>query len=953
MKFKTILRLLFPWFLMGFLGTVLFVLYALGSSMSDIDREQTELDVREALAINTQIDLDILRLRYRELLIYDPLSIAANRVESLLLRIDDDFARLGISDLKEVLAAWHAKMLKIDDFKRQNSVLVNSIYHFINLSDRFNAAKLTNDQRTVLNAASRAVLIFVSEQRMSPRDQANIAINNLVKQAQSWKEADKSLAILFAEHGRRILENHLPVQEIMQEMSRNPFAASLSAAYEKFIDAYAEVEARNESYRKLMTLFSLFMILVVMAIVLWLQQIAQELSYRNYFITSINSHLGEGILSFDGKSALTFANPQAERLLGRSTDQLLGKTKAEIMRFTSDTENNGFKDAFSERKRYEGEVWLVRENGTKYPALILSGPMPTIDGDVGYVASFRDIMEQHEAQARLRLASRVFDNLAEGLAVVGTDGRIQTINAAFTKITGYVIEDAIGLTPGKLLGSGQHDSEFYRLMWQTLALKGKWSGEVINRRKNGELYPEWLSITAVRDRSNKIEQFIGLFSDISDRKQAEAHIHHLAYHDPLTGLANRMLFNDRLENAIHQAHRSGKPLAVIYLDLDRFKSVNDSLGHPIGDVLLKQAGKRLEALMREGDTLGRFGGDEFALLLSGIDDVSETVAMGRRILHSFDEPFDIDGRELFCSTSMGIAIYPGDADNADDLLKNVDVALYNAKNSGRANFQFFKESAGENFLAQLELETALRHSVARNELRLYYQPQVRSENEHIFGVEALVRWQHPTLGLIPPDRFISLAENIGYIETLGNWCLATACEQLVAWRGAGVPIDRVAVNVSARQLKNPKFLDTVMEIVKATKIDPRFLELELTESSMTDNPEKVMEVFSRLRQTGIRIAIDDFGTGYSSLSYLARYPVDVLKIDKSFVQSVGTASDTSKVVKSIALLAHSLSMEIVAEGVETVAQRDYLKSVGCELLQGYFYSRPVPADTIVTLPCVR
>ncbi|MDR2906326.1 MAG: EAL domain-containing protein [Helicobacteraceae bacterium] len=961
MRLNFIIRFLLPWAVMVILGVILFVLYVLSSAVSDVDRKRTELDLRQALTLNVQIDLDILRLRHRQLLIYDSLSSSTSRVDLLLEDIQYKFARFHTEDnFRAVRNSWNEKTQKIDDFKRQNSVLVNSIYHFINISNALSAAesKINNHQRIIINKMVRSILIFVSDQQLSMRDNAAEALYALFSTVDSYPPDVADRVKLLCEHGVKILDNHLPVQEIMEDIAKNSFVSDLSNAYAEFLEAFAKEEQKADNYRKLMTIFSLFMIIVVMAIVLRLQQIAQELLERNQFINNINKHLSEGVLSFDSLSRLSFANLRAEHFLGRGLEELIHQDWVDIFRFAEDPLNEPFKKAFENREHYEGEVWLLHASGDRYPALILGGPMPSVIGSFGvnsfgYVATFRDVTEQHEAQARLRLSAQVFESLSEGLVVTNSAGEIQMVNAAFSAITGYSEKEAIGNKPGALLASGQHGAEFYRDMWRALGKTDKWSGEIINRKKNGELYPEWLSITATRSRhSGKVQQFVALFTDVSVRKQAEEHIRRLSYYDPLTGLANRLLYGDRLENAIHQAHRNNELLAVIYLDLDRFKSVNDSLGHTAGDALLKLVSKRLIELMREGDTLARFGGDEFGMILNNIKDLKDVAVFARGILRTFVKPYELEGREIFCNTSVGIAIYPTDAERLEDLLKNADVALYRAKDSGRSNFKFFQESASKDFLAQLDLETALRHSVDRGELRLFYQPQVSSQTEKIYGVEALVRWQHPTLGLLPPDQFISIGENIGYIEKLGDWCLETACRQIVAWRAAKVPISRVAVNVSAKQLNNPKFMEKVMEIVRETGIETKYLELELTESSMTENPEKVMEIFSKLRATGIRVAIDDFGTGYSSLSYIARYPVDVLKIDKSFVQSIGEANDTSRVVKAIAMLAHSLSMEIVAEGVETEAQRDYLKSVGCELLQGFLYSKPVPREQLEQLKCV-
>ena len=953
MKSKQFLRALLPWLLLLVLGCILFIFYMLSSTLSDDDRTQVELDMRQILTLDTRINLDVMRLRHRQLQGYDSLSDSVAQVSVLLNGLQGKFAELGLPDtLNPAVRAWESKEMSLEDFKRQNTVLVNSLYHFVNLSRQLHTG--ATEDVSLLNTVTRDVLVFASEQQPEdiPALQANL--ERLEIASRSWHKPMSVSGALLAAHGSQIVNNHIPVQRLMLNVSRNPFTQNLEQAYGEYVRIYNRMAMQAENYRRLMAIFSLIMVISVVLIVLRLQYTARELERSHALLDNIADHLGEGILSFDGRGCLNFMNQRAEILLGRSEKELLGTDIASIWS-QNDVQNSGFRAALQAGYSYEGEEWLQRAGGDPFPAVFMGGTLPHLDDDTaqGYVASFRDVTAQHQAEARLRVAASVFENLSEAMTIADADGRIQSVNLAFTVITGYSEAEAQGKTPGELLASGLHDREFFRAMWLSLNTEGRWQGEIINRRKNGETYPEWLSITVVRNKEGNVEQFIALFSDISERKQTEAYIHHLAYHDPLTGLANRLLFNDRLNTAMLRAHRSQYLLAVMLLDLDHFKSINDSLGHHAGDLLLAAASQRLVPLLREGDTLARLGGDEFAILLPDITSHADAALLASRMVHAFEKPFDLEGREVFISTSIGIAVYPADGNNAELLTKNADVALYNAKDAGRAVFRFFLESDSTDSLERLELETDLRHSVLRDELRLYYQPQVSTRTGMIYGVEALVRWQHPKRGLIMPDRFISLAESTGYIETLGRWCLETGCRQMVAWQKAGLPIQRIAVNVSPRQLRNPDFMDMVLEIVEATGISPNCLELELTESSMADDPENTFSVFSQLRKKGIRIAIDDFGTGYSSLSYLARYPVDVVKIDKSFIDGiVGGEQHSLSLVQAVVLMAHTLNMETVAEGVETAEQRQKLVDMQCDLLQGYLYSRPVPADALAELNCV-
>jgi diguanylate cyclase (GGDEF)-like protein/PAS domain S-box-containing protein len=956
MSYRHLLRALLPWLLLAVLGCILFVFYMLSSALSDKDRSQVELDMRQILTLDTRINLDVMRLRHRQLLGYDSLADSAGQVTGLLNALQQKFAELGLPDtLAPIARTWAAKEASLEDFKRQNTVLVNSLYHFVNLSRQLHSDLGAEDVR-LLNAVTRDVLVFVNEQQKEDIPAILTSLDRLEAGSRGWREPMSVRGALLAAHGKQILNNHMPVQRLMLNISRNPFTQDLEQAYGEYIRTYNQMATRAENYRRLMAIFSLLMVVSVVLIVLRLQHTARELERSHSLLDNITNHLGEGILSFDGRGLLNFMNQRAEILLGKRKEALIG-ANADDLWSPEDAQNSAFRAAMRAGDSYEGEEWLRRANGEVFPAVFLGGALPQLDGSdaaQGYVTSFRDVTLQRQAEARLRVAANVFDNLSEAMTIAGPDGRIQSVNRAFTAITGYSEAEALDKTPGELLGSGLHDKEFFRAMWDFLNKEGRWQGEIINRRKNGETYPEWLSITVVHNEAGDVERFIGLFSDISERKQAEAYIHHLAYHDPLTGLANRLLFNDRLNTAMSQAHRGHRPLAVMLLDLDHFKSINDSLGHHAGDLLLTAVSQRLYRLLREGDTLARLGGDEFTVLLPDINSHADVALLASRMARSFETSFDLEGREVFVSTSIGIAVYPADGENAEILLKNADMALYKAKDAGRATFRFFLESDSTNSLDRLELETDLRHAVTRGELRLHYQPQVSARTGAIYGVEALVRWQHPKRGLLMPERFIGLAESTGYIDVLGLWCLETGCRQLVEWQKAGLPIHRVAINVSPRQLRDSDFMDMVLRIVETTGINPNCLELELTESSMADDPERTFGVFSQLRKKGIRIAVDDFGTGYSSLSYLARYPVDVVKIDKSFIDGiVGSEQNSLSLVQAVVLMAHTLNMETVAEGVETEEQRKKLAAMQCDLLQGYLYSRPCTAAAIADLSCMN
>ncbi len=552
-------------------------------------------------------------------------------------------------------------------------------------------------------------------------------------------------------------------------------------------------------------------------------------------------------------------------------------------------------------------------------------------------------LERQETEQALRLAAGVFENTAEGILVTDADLRILAVNQSFTRITGYTRAEVLGQTP-RLLKSGRQGAQFYESMWNMLKTAGQWQGEIWNRRKNGEIYVEWLNISAIRDDAGKPIQYVGVFSDITNIKKTQADYEYLASHDTLTDLPNRILFQDRLKGALHRARREGHGIAVLFLDIDRFKNINDSLGHALGDQLLKAAAARLSALLRSGDTVARLGGDEFVLILDQIREPRNAAVFAQKLLSAFDDPIMINGHVLHITVSVGISLYPDDGADVDVLVRNADAAMYRAKEEGRNGFQFYTEKLTRLASERLEMEAALRRAVDDREFRLLYQPQVSLATGEVLGAEALLRWLHPRMGLLTPDRFIPLAEETGLIVPIGEWTLREACARMKAWDTAGARMQFVAVNLSGLQIQRGRIVSLVTQVLLETGLDARHLELEITESLLMHKEEETIKVLRQLRELGISIAIDDFGTGYSSLSYLKRFQVNKLKIDKSFVRDIGQAADSEAIARAIIALGKSLQLKVIAEGVETVIQLGFLAREGCDEAQGFLYGKPMPAE---------
>ena len=552
---------------------------------------------------------------------------------------------------------------------------------------------------------------------------------------------------------------------------------------------------------------------------------------------------------------------------------------------------------------------------------------------------------RRDDRERLRMAAAVFDSTLEGVLVTDRQGVIVHVNRAFMRITGYQQDEVLGQRPSKFK-SGRHGVAFYQQIYTTLAEKGEWSGEIWNRRKSGEIYPQWQTICAIRDDSGELTHYVAVFSDISAIKHSEQELAFLAHHDPLTGLPNRLLFNDRVEQALAAAEANKRGCALLLLDLDHFQSINDGLGNTIGDQLLKLVGDRLRDLLGNGVTLARLGGDEFAMLAENCQEVGQAGKLAQSIIERLREPFEFEGHRLFISASVGISLFPSDALGAEQLLRNADSALFKAKSNGRACYALYTEELTAHAQHRVETAGELRRALEQDELRVFYQPVFDLFSTRMVGVEALVRWQHPQRGLVPPGEFIPIAERTGLIADIDAWVLRRACRQMVQWQEEGRDLAFVAVNLSSRLFGQRELYRQVAEVLHETGLDPALLELEVTESAVMEDPEVALEQLHRLRELGLSLAIDDFGTGYSSLLRLKRLPVQKLKIDQGFVAGLPLDDDDIAIVRVIIALARSMGMQVHAEGIEQAEQARFLLEQQCQLGQGYWFGRPVPAHDL-------
>ena len=605
-----------------------------------------------------------------------------------------------------------------------------------------------------------------------------------------------------------------------------------------------------------------------------------------------------------------------------------------------------------------GERHCLRlDNGRRVPVLCTVTLAPEVGDEPAHLVCVVQDLDEIKAaraalqrsEARQRLAATVVDNTMEGVVVTDAHSRILSVNAAFTRLLGYTEEELLGKTP-RVFKSGRHDKAFYEAMWTALTETGYWQGEIWNRRKNGEIFPEHMSLSAVRDPAGEITHYVCMFTDISEEKAQQRQLEYLAHNDPLTGLSNRTWFGHQLELAVQEAQGSGEHIAVLLLNLDRFKDVNDSYGHTTGDEVLKHIARQVQSALRPGDVLGRMAGDELAVVARNLRHADGAAAMARHLIRAVAEPWrSPDGLEVVAGVSVGICMFPEHAGTTELLLQGAHAAVYGAKARGRGAWCFFHEAMTQAARERLELESRLRLALAQGHLQMYYQPQIDIATGRIQGAEALVRWNDPQEGLISPARFIPVAETSGVIGPLGEWVVREVCRQGQQWREAGLPPLTLALNVSPRQFHLTDLAGCTAAALQASGFPAALLELEITESALAERTEEARQVLVRLRELGVRIAVDDFGTGYSSLAQLKRFPIDVLKIDQGFIRDIPQSEDDMAISAAIIAMGHSMGLSVLAEGVETEGPLAFLRERGCDAYQGYLCSRPVPADEFVAL----
>ncbi|NVJ52341.1 MAG: EAL domain-containing protein [Campylobacteraceae bacterium] len=861
--------------------------------------------------------------------------------EILSSKIKTEFSPNVYIELAQTRIIFARKLEYIERYKSLQASNLSSIYFIYDLNQYFNKSKISNENKVLINRT----LFILMQSFININDNKELlsknleSINNLTN-----KNKDKRLELLYI-HTKKTIEKIEKINIIKKEVAQLELAKKLDKVDVHLVDSYNKKMLMQLVIASLFFLFLIFMIIVIYFEHRRTRKIKNELLAFKYAVENSDN----SIILTDSDQNIIYVNENFELNSGYDKEEVLGHNPRFLNSgYTDRSEYKELTEKLKQGKKWEGEFINKRKNGTVFYEKASIVPIFLDNKVVNYLAIKLDITKYVKQKENLELSSIAFDNVQEGILICDGDKKIITVNSAFEDITGYHKSELIGMTP-TILQSGHHDKVFYSKMWSSIIDNGYWRGKIYDRRRDGEIIPIWLNITAIRDKNGKFSRFIAVHTNLKEILETQEKADFLAYHDPLTNLPNRAKLEEDLTYSISIAKRNNSSLFVLFIDLDRFKIINDTLGHQTGDELLKVLAKRLKAILRGTDSVFRMGGDEFIVILESSPTKKAAGYVCGRILEIIKEPIKVKGHVLNTSASIGVSMYPYDGIDISTLIKNADTAMYHAKEKGKNNFQYYDKQLSIDVHEQLKIEQALKGVLQREELYLCYQPQYLLDTKEIISFEALVRWEHPELGFIRPDKFIPIAEDTGMIVDIGKNIFKTACKDFVEFKKINKNLRYIAINISSVQFKDKNFVNDILEIVKKYNLEPKEVELEVTERYVMEFTQTNMDTMNKLRDLGFRFSIDDFGTGYSSMSYLTKLPIDVIKVDKAFIDDTPDDNGNVQISSAIVALSKSLGYSVIAEGIEYKKQENYLQGIECNMGQGFLFSKPLTFNQIKTL----
>lgn len=925
-----------------FIGSLFLYLYHIENSIKNYSSYKKGVDELKFINLYLNNFLE----KQDKLISFDEVVKKTNRFsqitdEILNSDIKTEFTPIVYMELFEVKTLFTKKLEHIERYKSLQASNLNSIYFIFDINQYFNKTMMLKEQKVLINQT----LFLLMHAFMNLRENQDILEKNLKKIDEILKTNDNIKLNLLYTHARNTLDKLKQIEVLKSKVKKLDLKNRIIKVDLHLIENY-----NNKMFMQLVIASIFFLFLLFMIIVIYLEhrkttKIKNELLAFKYAVENSDN----SIILTDKDQNIVYVNDNFEKITGYSKDDVLGKNPR--MLNSGDTPLSIYKqlsNKLQQGQKWEGEFVNKKKDGSIFYEKASIVPIFINNKLINYLAIKLDITKYVKQQESLELSAVAFNNIQEGILVCDKNKKIVTLNSAFEEITGYQKLELIGKTP-KVLQSGYHDKKFYNKMWTSIHEQGFWRGKIYDRRKDGEIIPIWLNISALKDGKGNHSRFIAVHTNLKEIIETQEKAEFLAYHDSLTGLPNRAKLEEDLTYSLAMAKRNKNSVFVLFIDLDRFKIINDTLGHQTGDELLKVLAQRLQRVLRDTDTVARMGGDEFIIVLDSNQTKKAAGYVCQRILDLIKEPITVKGHVLNTSASIGVSMYPEDGEDISTLIKNADAAMYYAKEKGKNNYQYYDEQLSIDVHEQLKIEQALKGVLQRDELYLCYQPQYILGTKKITSFEALVRWEHPELGFVRPDKFINIAEDTGMIIEIGKYIFDTACKQYVKLKQKNPSLKYIAINISSVQFKDENFVNDVLGIIKKYKLKPYEVELEVTERYIMEFSKDNMETITKLRDIGFRFSIDDFGTGYSSMSYLTKLPIDVIKVDKAFVDNTPHDHGNVQISKAIVALSKSLGFSVIAEGIEYEEQEKYLQSINCNMGQGYLFSKPLKFDDALSL----